>query len=159
MDLGGLDRRISCYGVSHTNYKGCDITCRCRIDVIPRNLDNLGRIWRALYTYGLQPNFYVVWDMIPYSFIVDWFIPVGDILSTLDADRMYLSGEYYDFENVCYSLSYVRELDDNTNVKCYTRWKGSVPSCFNSFYWFDKPEPSRRTVGYRVLDALSLFVH
>jgi hypothetical protein len=158
MDLGGLDRAISCYGVSSCEYGDTTITCRCCIDTVPRNLDYLGRVWRGLYTYGLTPSFYTIWDMIPYSFIVDWFIPIGDITSVLDADRMYLSGEYYDIKNVCFSLSYVRELD-NYNVKCYTRWKGSIPPCFNSFYWFDRPAPSRRTVGYRVLDAISLFVH
>jgi hypothetical protein len=113
---------------------------------------------RALDTYGLTPDFYVIWDMIPYSFIVDWFLPISDVLATLDADAKYFSGEYYNLKNLCYSLSYNRELDDGNVVKCYSRWKGSVPTSLNSFYWLEPPSASSKAVAYRILDALSLFI-
>lgn len=157
-DLGDLTRPISCYGTSSTMYKDTLVTCRCSIDIEPRNLKTLDRIMRALDTYGLTPDFYVIWDMIPYSFIVDWFLPIGDILATLDADAKYFSGEFYNLKNLCYSFSYNRELDDGNVVKCYTRWRGSVPTCLNSFYWFEPPSASDKTVVYRILDALSLFI-
>lgn len=162
MDLGTLNRTISCRGVSSHDIEGTTVTCRCSVDITPKNLDYLGRIWRALDTYGLTPDFYVIWDMIPYSFIVDWLIPVGGILGTLDADAKYFSGEFYTLSKLCFSLSYTRDIvQDNGNivkVKCYTRWAGSVPSCLNSYYWFDATSASSKTVWYRILDAASLFI-
>lgn len=157
MDLGSLDNGISCYGISHCNYKDTSIICRCGLSVKPRELGYLGKIWRALYTYGLQPNFYVIWDSIPYSFIVDWFIPLGDILSVMDASRMYNSDNYI-FEKIVYSLKYVRKTDDG-NISCYTRWAGSAPPELNGLYWFDKEgQTGTKTHVYRALDVLSLTV-
>lgn len=35
---------------------------------------------------GLTNPAEIVWERVPYSFVVDWFLPVGNWLSTLDAD-------------------------------------------------------------------------
>lgn len=157
MDLGSLDKGITCYGRSFTNYKGSDVTCRCRVDVIPRELSTLASIWRSLYTYGLQPDFYVIWDMIPYSFIVDWFIPIGDMASVLDAERMYRPGVNYDFKDIVFSLSYDRDFDGYTTHQ-YTRWLQGSPPELNGLYWFDKEPVSKKVFTYRCLDAASLLI-
>lgn len=39
----------------------------------------------TLSSWGLTNPLSVVWELVPYSFVVDWFIPVGDYLSTFDA--------------------------------------------------------------------------
>ena len=39
----------------------------------------------AAKSVDLYPSLSNVWDLIPYSFVVDWFLPVGDILGKLDA--------------------------------------------------------------------------
>lgn len=163
MDIGDLARGITCYGVSSCIYEGTEVTCRCSIDVKPRNVGYLANIWRALDTYGLTPDFYVLWDSLPYSFMVDWFLPIGDVVSVWDANAKYFSGEFYDLSEPVYSFSYTRELPvagsvSPSAVKCYSRWVGSVPSSLNSWYWFDAPSASSRTVWYRVLDAASLFI-
>jgi hypothetical protein len=36
---------------------------------------------------GLTNPLAVVWEKVPYSFVVDWFIPISDYLSTLDATQ------------------------------------------------------------------------
>jgi hypothetical protein len=41
----------------------------------------------ALVNYGWQNPASLVWEVIPYSFVVDWMIPVGDYLASLDALR------------------------------------------------------------------------
>lgn len=156
MSLGNLDREITCYGSSSETYKGVDVLCRCTLKLAPRELEYLGRLWRSLYTYGLQPSFYAIWDMIPYSFIVDWLIPIGDITSVLDATRMY-SGSYYDIRDVQFSLSYNQEVEGCT-VRNYTRWLGSGPLELNGFYWFDKEPVGTKVKGMRILDGLSLFM-
>jgi hypothetical protein len=157
-DLGTLDRLIAGKGTSNYVMKdGTEVVCRCSVEVTPKNLGYLKKIWRALDMYGLTPDFYVIWDSIPYSFMVDWFIPVGNMLSVVDANNMYFSGEFYTLDNVCYSLKYTRELGD-TKVQCYTRWKGSVPRELNSIYWFEPSSLSTKTWAKRILDAGSIFI-
>jgi hypothetical protein len=35
---------------------------------------------------GIINPYDLAWELMPYSFIVDWFVPVGDYLSSMDAD-------------------------------------------------------------------------
>lgn len=51
-----------------------------RLDFIPGNvfLDSLTRV-------GMTNPFEVVWEKVPFSFVVDWFLPIGNWLSSLDA--------------------------------------------------------------------------
>lgn len=35
---------------------------------------------------GLTNPLEIAWELLPYSFVIDWFVPVGDWLRTLDAD-------------------------------------------------------------------------
>jgi hypothetical protein len=126
------------------------------MDIAPREMGTLSKIWNALQTYGLSPDFYVIWDMIPYSFIVDWFIPVGDMLSVLDAESVYC-GDRYDISNVCFSLTYEREIDGYC-YKQFSRWRSSPLKSFNEFYWFDKPDTSSKVKLFRLFDSASLFI-
>lgn len=164
MDLGTLDRLVVGRGTSHHTFSdGTNVTCRCQVEVTPKDVSLLKRIWRALDTYGLTPDFYVIWDAIPYSFMVDWFLPISDILGVWDANSMYFSGEFYTFTGLSYSFKYTRdlEIDDVGNtikVQCYTRWAGSVPSSLNSFYWLEPPSASEKTTGKRILDAAAIFI-
>lgn len=157
MDLKGDFTRFRCHGqASHTTEDGVTVTCRCTFRITQKELSQLDRIWESLYRYGLEPNFYVIWDMIPFSFMVDWFIPIGDAVSVFDARRHY-SSDHYDFDHICYSLSYIVHKDD-FYTKHYARWdSGSTPPELQGYYWFDKEKPpSDRTIGYRVLDVLSI---
>jgi len=149
-------RVMKAYGAAHTTVGDTPVTCRCCMELKSRELDTLDRVWNALYTYGLQPNFYVVWDMIPYSFIVDWFVPVGDMLSVLDTEANMMRGQY-DITNVCFSLSY-NTVMDGYNVHCYSRWASPPLSYLNEFYWFDKPKASSKVVMMRIADTASLII-
>jgi hypothetical protein len=156
VDLGGLNRSIKCRGIASTAVMGVDVTCRCTLDITPTDLGNVSKIWRALENYGLTPDFYVIWDMIPYSFIVDWFIPIGDLLSVVDAERRF-SGSRYTISNVCFSLSYRRSID-GYDYKLYSRWRADPLESFNLFYWFDKPKVDSKVTMYRILDTVSLVI-
>jgi hypothetical protein len=157
MDLGDLAREISCHGTSRVSYQDCSVTCRCRAGISPKELDTFANIWRALYTYGLQPNFYVVWDMIPYSFVVDWFIPIGNLAAVADARSNY-SSTNYKIDRIVFSITY-DVVDADLNVfRQYTRWAQGTPPELNGLYFLETTGPSERVVGYRILDALSLTI-
>jgi hypothetical protein len=155
VDTGFLEKGFSCYGVSHDTVLDTVVECRCRFDAKQKELTYLNKIWSGLYMYGLSPSFYVIWDMIPYSFIVDWFIPVGDILNSYDKKSMY--ERTYDFSNLWYSLKYERTVADGSSISAYTRWGASSPPEYNGFYTLENMgDPSKRTIGFRILDAMSL---
>lgn len=40
---------------------------------------------KAISYYGLDNPTLAVWEAMPYSFVVDWFLPIGDYLSSLSA--------------------------------------------------------------------------
>jgi hypothetical protein len=151
-DVNALAKGFSCYGSHHFTYDGVPVVAKCRLTVKQKELEYLDRIITALYKYGLSPSFYVVWDMIPYSFIVDWFIPVGDILSGYDKTRMY--DRTYDISNIWFSLKY-----QTSEFRSYTRWtEVSLPE-FQGYYTLEnKGTASDKVIGFRILDALSLLI-
>lgn len=159
IDLGDFAHEISCYGVSSYDVKVSDnevvpVTCRCRIKVKEKNVDLLDKIWRGLSQYGLAPDFYLIWDTIPFSFVVDWLIPVGDALSVMDTDALFRG--YYTISDVCFSLSYDRVGSDGYIHHQYTRWSQGPLAQLNGFYWFDKPKTSTKVISYRIADTISL---
>lgn len=55
--------------------------------------------------FGITNPMALIWDAIPYSFVVDWFIPVGDFLTSMDG----FLGK--DFVKGCKSRLYEEESD------------------------------------------------
>lgn len=51
-----------------------------RIDALPQN-----DLKMSLTSLGLTNPLLVAWEVVPYSFVVDWFLPVGSWLESLDA--------------------------------------------------------------------------
>lgn len=47
-------------------------------------LDQNSRQIATLQQFGVTNPLNLVWELIPYSFVLDWFIPVGEYLSQLD---------------------------------------------------------------------------
>lgn len=43
------------------------------------------QVWNALEKFGLEPTASQLWDLIPLSFVADWFLPLGDTLKNLDS--------------------------------------------------------------------------
>jgi hypothetical protein len=41
--------------------------------------------WRTAAQWGLTNPINVAWELLPFSFVLDWFIPIGSYLSQLDA--------------------------------------------------------------------------
>jgi len=54
---------------------------------------------KQLSQVGITNPALLVWELIPYSFVVDWLIPVGDWLSSLDALAGVSDLRYYTIQN------------------------------------------------------------
>lgn len=57
-----------------------DISCQCKVYAAVDN-DNL----HLLNQIGLLNPLEVAWELVPYSFVIDWFLPVGNFLQALSA--------------------------------------------------------------------------
>lgn len=51
-----------------------------RIDAIPQN-----DLTMSLASLGVTNPLLIGWELVPYSFVVDWFLPIGNWLNSLDA--------------------------------------------------------------------------
>lgn len=142
------------YGISRRTINGVEVTCRCKVRAKHREVETVTCILDKLYEYGLSPTFYAFWDLIPYSFIVDWIVPVGDVVKVWDSEREY-STEHYDYDSIVYSLAYTYNRDGITS-KQYSRWVGSCPPRLHGYYALETRNPSSKTIAYRVLDLISL---
>lgn len=77
----------TCY--ANTNYA-------LRGDSVLRHKESARMVWRfsptGLNVYGqlgLLNPLEVAWELVPLSFVADWFLPIGDFLSSLDVDMRF----------------------------------------------------------------------
>lgn len=59
-----------------TGVRGCFV----RIDAIPKN-----DLLMVMSSLGVTNPLLVAWELVPYSFVVDWFLPIGSFVDQLDA--------------------------------------------------------------------------
>lgn len=84
--------------VSKSGWRGCYV----RIDAIPEN-----DLLMSLSSLGITNPALIGWELVPFSFVVDWFLPIGSFLESLDAMLGY--GESYT------SISAYAEMDAKIN--------------------------------------------
>jgi hypothetical protein len=51
-----------------------------RIDAQPNNVATI-----TLASLGITNPLLVAWELVPFSFVVDWFLPIGNYLESLDS--------------------------------------------------------------------------
>lgn len=51
-----------------------------RVDAIPKN-----DLLKSFTSLGVTNPLLVAWELVPFSFVVDWFLPIGNYIDTLDA--------------------------------------------------------------------------
>jgi len=70
---------------------------------------------------GLMPSLYNLWDMVPFSFVVDWVYPIGDILQDIDQRWYYRA---YKVDELLVSFKQKREVTEywgDTSYSWYDR--------------------------------------
>lgn len=140
------------HGTAHRVVDGVDVVCHCSIAWRPRAVLGLQRGLQLLHQYGLEVNPYVLWDSIPFSFVADWFLPIGDVAEVM-SDKDWYTDDYYDFSWCCLSTEYIMPNDEG---KRYHRWYQNPP-LIEGYYWFDdQSKASSKTITKRVLDSGAL---
>lgn len=93
-----------------------DVKVRCQIH---GRIDPNATAIRTLNQLGLLNPASLAWDLTPWSFVVDWFVPIGPVLSALTAPAglIYVAG----------SCS-VRSSISGPYNNAYTGWRGAGPT-------------------------------
>jgi hypothetical protein len=88
--LFGRSRRT----VSALHYDGKQFSVRlnCQIALQPKDYNLLMKQVRSAYEWDYYPSLANMWDLVPLSFVVDWFVDVSSIFE--DLDRM-VQARYY----------------------------------------------------------------
>ena len=101
---------------------------------------------QLLETYGFKLSAYNLWDMVPYSFIVDWFIPIGDMIQ--HAEQWTKTQSMHSMEDwISCSFQFPHGYT-------YMRWHGTVPSLPPIY---SKRKVGAKTLVYRLADTISIF--
>lgn len=101
--------------------------------------------------FNLRPTLANAWDMIPYSFIVDWFTNIGEVLGAIDR---WLDSP--SFGSVTCWYSYTNSYDtDLGRLTCYFRYSAGKPLLP---YWSMDYSKSSRVWAWRAADTVSLLL-
>lgn len=127
---------------------GNGITCHCMIDVdpsyiIPQNTKD----W--LKAYGFQLSWYNAWDMIPFSFVVDWFASIGNFLEVMENENWMYN---LPILNAWTSFSTYGPSAQSTYFRVPGYFRANAP-----FLDYKQRGASGKTIVKRVLDSIALF--
>lgn len=94
-DESRKDYPLSSYLYTGANAFHCIQSCFVRLDYV---LDS-PRLQMAA-NKGLTNPLEVAWELLPYSFVADWFLPIGEFIGCLDADFgvVFRGGTYTTYE-------------------------------------------------------------
>jgi hypothetical protein len=84
-------------------FDGLRLVARSKIR-ISVNPDSYLTAMLPVRSLGLMPSLSSIWDIIPFSFVIDQFLHVGSNLDDVDTQLMFLA---LNCENVVHSLSYI----------------------------------------------------
>jgi hypothetical protein len=133
----------------------------------PLYQEYLNHIYDQMARLGVAPTWQNVWDLVPFSFIVDWFVPLADF-SEQERLNQYINGSSSDvvmrFSGYCYSAKTVlyddyrhNEWSGRLSLSYYDRVAGIYPTVSSEIAWYRKPK-SAKTWSKRVLDGISLII-
>lgn len=136
------------------NGKPCDCALVYTMAAIPNIPNNFSRDWLKLSSFGLAPNLTNIWDLVPFSFMVDWFSSIGDFCSWADAKGLESSLQLdllYGIESS--KFSYTPEPG-----VCVTQYTRRIADRVPTLVMDTSYEPSTKTWIKRVADAFSIFI-
>lgn len=106
-----------------------DAVVRVSFKARERALTGYANFVNHLYTAGLAPTPAVLWDFVPFSFVVDWFFPISESLEQFSRNKFYAPLYYEYYDGFCCSLKYKQRTPAGFTVQCYTRWyQGNCPA-------------------------------
>lgn len=110
--------------------------------------------WVKLRAIGLQPNTALLWDILPFSFIIDWFIPVSNVCEGIDLKTTMMS---FTFSACCYSIRKECMIDNEWGQLKLTSYRRELIDPPPIFYG-EISDTSTKTKCCRATDAIALLI-
>lgn len=95
----------------------------------------------TLTSLGLADPLGVAWELVPLSFVIDWFVNVGEVISqltTFNGKEMRAHYITYYFHYHVSSRSEVVSVPPVGGANLYTQFSTSPASCWERRYWVDR---------------------
>jgi hypothetical protein len=107
----------------------------------PKNDSGLSPLIRELRRWDAYPTLENLWDMVPLSFVVDWVVNVGDILSSIDNTAL---AAHYTLKQRMWSGKYTATLTlpEYVSDRIATMWGTQVLNVSCRYYY--------RRIGYKI---------
>lgn len=146
-----------CSATSTFNHDGWEVTARYQTYYRGKDSGNptTRTVNQFLERVDFLPTLENIWDMVPYSFVVDWFIGIGDCLTS--ASNLGLLRAYHEILGSTQSIAATREYHLGDSLPTWLTFQGSVREKIYSRSVSGSalmPVPS-----YQSLTSASLFNH
>lgn len=131
-------------------------TAHCKVVYADRALNSVQQLYVLLKRMGLCLDAYNTWDMIPLSFVADWFLPIGDFLEDFSQNWV-ADTAIFDIGTITTSWKWTHTVQDTAgcyDVSYYSRSVTTEPPEFESY----SEDPSTKTVLKRIVDAGALLL-
>ena len=113
----------------------------------------LDKFYLALGTLGLDPSLANFWDCVPLSFVVDWFLPLGDYLQDMASCKVF---DHAKVTDACYSYKNHMTMQYRNSTIYVTFYRRKYIELSQGVYHSDD-KTSTKTIIKRVLDGICLF--
>lgn len=128
----------------------------CKVVYTDRALNSVQQLYTLLKRTGLCLDAYNVWDMVPLSFVADWFLPIGDFLEDFSSNWV-ANTAMFDIETITTSWKWNHTIQDTAGwyeISHYSRDVTTEPPEFESY----SEDPSTKTILKRIVDAGALII-
>lgn len=124
-----------------------------KIKLAPKS-NQLGKLVDRLTGVGLAPNAYNMWDLVPFSFVVDWFVGIGDFLEGI---TQYGRVAAYDIMSVTTSWKWTDSVVKSKTEAKLTYYERTVsPSAPAYVPYVEGRSASGETILKRCADTVAL---
>jgi hypothetical protein len=129
-------------------------TMMVKISISPPESE-VNKIVSKLTEAGVAPNLYNLWDMVPYSFVVDWFISLGDVLEGI---TQYGRLAAFKINYITRSWKWDHEIErGGVKAKLVYYSREVSPTAPPYIPYQEKKGSSGKTTMMRMADAVCLF--
>lgn len=154
---------------------------RCTVTCADQRVSMFKDIARRLDSVGLFPTPYVLWDLVPLSFVIDWILPAAnDVISVVNSlanvnvdtrvrsiggliDELSAYEKYTDTNlkvmECWYSVKYTNSsklLLPGYTFSVYNRFRSDSVPDLSGYYWSDDSSTSDATLVKRIIDGVAM---
>jgi hypothetical protein len=130
-------------------------TCNVKMRLHPNPFAGFDRMLINADRVGLLPGLYNLWDMIPFSFVADWFSGLGDLFEDMD-QSLYL--RYYKVDELLIGIKKAFALNELWGPTQYLYYDRSLLYEFPQWEAYTESSTSGRVIRMRAADLGSLII-